>query len=110
MKKLRMATNTACALALGAMLPMVALADEKPVAAFRPSAPDGSASLSPRWSVEKAKAWGAANPWWCGVNYIPANAVNYTAMWDKTSFSPDVIRRELKLMTGMGMNCVRFVM
>ena len=65
---------------------------------------------TPRWSVEKAKAWGTANPWFCGVNYIPANAVNYTAMWDKTSFSPDVIRRELKLMTDMGMNCVRFVM
>ena len=63
-----------------------------------------------RWSVEKANAWAAANPWWCGVNYIPANAVNYTAMWDKTGFSPDVIRRELKLMSGMGMNCVRFVM
>jgi hypothetical protein len=62
------------------------------------------------WSVEKAKAWGKANPWWCGVNYIPANAINYTAMWDKTNFSPDVIRKELKLMTDMGMNCVRFVM
>ncbi|MBP5510868.1 MAG: cellulase family glycosylhydrolase [Kiritimatiellae bacterium] len=67
-------------------------------------------AAAPRWSVEKAKAWGAANPWWCGVNYIPANAINYTAMWDKTSFSPDVIRKELKLMTGIGMNCVRFVM
>ena len=67
-------------------------------------------AVSPRWSVEKAQAWGAANPWWCGVNYIPANAVNYTAMWDKTSFSPDVIRRELRLMTDMGMNSVRFVM
>ena len=65
---------------------------------------------SPRWSVEKANAWAAENPWWCGVNYIPANAVNYTAMWDKTGFSPDVIRRELKLMTETGMNCVRFVM
>ena len=69
-----------------------------------------AATAEPRWSVEKANAWAAANPWWCGVNYIPANAVNYTAMWDKTSFSPDVIRRELKLMTDLGMNCVRFVM
>jgi len=68
------------------------------------------AEATPRWSVEKAKAWGAANPWWCGVNYIPANAINYTAMWDKTGFSPDVIRRELKLMSELGMNCVRFVM
>jgi hypothetical protein len=63
-----------------------------------------------RWSVERAKAWGEANPWCCGVNYIPANAINYTAMWDKTGFSPEVVRRELKLMTDMGMNCVRFVM
>lgn len=69
-----------------------------------------SAAAAPRWSVERAKAWHAQNPWWCGVNYIPANAVNYTAMWDKTSFSPDVVRRELKLMTDLGMNCVRFVM
>ena len=68
------------------------------------------AEAAPRWSVEKAKAWGEANPWWCGVNYIPANAINYTAMWDKTGFSPDVIRRELRLMTELGMNCVRFVM
>ncbi len=72
--------------------------------------PSGAERQTPRWSVKKAKAWGEANPWWCGVNYIPANAINYTAMWDKTSFSPDVIRRELKLMTQTGMNCVRFVM
>ena len=76
----------------------------------RPQQDDAGVSASPRWSVERAKAWAAANPWWCGVNYIPANAINYTAMWDKTGFSPDVIRRELKLMTDMGMNCVRFVM
>ena len=75
-----------------------------------PGVSETKEAVSPRWSVEKAQAWGAANPWWCGVNYIPANAVNYTAMWDKTSFSPDVIRRELRLMTDMGMNSVRFVM
>ncbi len=80
------------------------------IAAAAPCAATDANAAAPRWSVEKAKAWGAANPWWCGVNYIPANAINYTAMWDKTSFSPDVIRRELKLMTGLGMNCVRFVM
>ena len=63
-----------------------------------------------QWSVEKARQWASENPWYCGVNYIPANAVNYTAMWDKTSFSPKVIRRELSLMKNLGMNCVRFVM
>jgi len=82
------------------------------IAAIAAAQPSNAAEyfVAPRWSVEKAKAWGDANPWRCGVNYIPANAINYTAMWDKTSFSPDVIRRELKLMTDMGMNCVRFVM
>lgn len=63
-----------------------------------------------QWSVDKANEWGSRNPWYCGVNYIPANALNYTAMWDKTSFSPKVIKKELELMTDMGMNCARFVM
>lgn len=62
------------------------------------------------WSKEKAWAWYDRMPWLNGVNYIPANAINYTAMWDKTSFSPDVIDRELQLMEDLGMNCVRVVM
>ena len=63
-----------------------------------------------RWSAERAEAWAKKNPWWCGVNYIPANAINYTEMWDKTGFSPEVIRKEFELLMGLGMNCVRFVM
>ena len=46
------------------------------------------ACASERWTKAQAQAWGEANPWFCGFNYIPANAVNYTAMWDKTSFRP----------------------
>lgn len=62
------------------------------------------------WSKEKAKAWEKENPWYCGVNYIPSNAINYTAMWDKTSFSPDLIDKEMQLMENLGMNCVRVVL
>lgn len=62
------------------------------------------------WSVEKANEWGKKNPWFCGMNYIPANAINYTAMWDKTSFSPDVIEKEMRLAQSIGMNCARVVM
>lgn len=62
------------------------------------------------WSVKKANSWGEKNPWYCGVNYIPANAINYTAMWDKTNFSPDVIEKEMQLMQSLGMNCARVVM
>lgn len=61
------------------------------------------------WSVEKPES-GLKKTWYCGVNYIPANAINYTAMWDKTSFSPDVIDREMQLMKELGMNCARVVM
>lgn len=62
------------------------------------------------WSAERAWNWYRQQPWLCGVNYIPANAINYTAMWDKTSFSPKLIDSELQLMEDLGMNCVRVVM
>lgn len=69
----------------------------------------GLAAAGQRWTVERAQAWHAQHPWWCGVNYIPAYAINYTAMWDKTSFAPEKIREELKLMTAIGLNCARFI-
>lgn len=65
---------------------------------------------SKTWTIEKAGEWGKKNPWYCGMNYIPANAINYTAMWDKTNFSPDVIEKEIKLAKSIGMNCARVVM
>lgn len=63
-----------------------------------------------KWSAEKAWKWYNDNPWICGFNYIPANAINYTAMWDKTGFSPDVIDRELALAEATGFNAVRVVL
>lgn len=65
---------------------------------------------SERWSEARARAWGEANSLLCGVNYIPADAVNYTAMWDRTSFSPRTIDRELALAEEVGLNCVRVVL
>lgn len=61
-------------------------------------------------SVDDAKAWYNHHSWYNGVNYIPANAINYTAMWDKTSFSPKVIDTEFQLMEELGVNCVRVVL
>jgi hypothetical protein len=63
-----------------------------------------------RWSKEKAEAWYKKQGWICGVNYIPSNAINYTAMWDPTSFSPKLIDKELALAESIGMNCVRVVL
>ena len=63
-----------------------------------------------QWSAEKAWQWYNSNPWICGFNYIPANAINYTAMWDKTSFSPEVIDKELALAEVTGFNSLRAVL
>jgi len=69
----------------------------------------GQASSS-RWEPEKAWKWYNSRPWICGFNYIPANAINYTAMWDKTGFSPETIDRELALAEATGFNTVRVVL
>ncbi|WP_288426147.1 cellulase family glycosylhydrolase [uncultured Spirosoma sp.] len=66
--------------------------------------------VSPRWTAERARDWYARQPWFCGFNYIPSNAINYTAMWDKTSFSPKLIQQELALAARTGFNCVRVVL
>ncbi len=67
-------------------------------------------STSPRWTPKQAQDWSAKQPWFCGFNYIPSNAINYTAMWDKTSFSPELIDKELSLAAKTGFNCVRVVL
>ena len=67
-------------------------------------------AASTQWSPQRAWAWYNQQPWPCGFNYIPANAINYTAMWDKTSFSPVVIDRELALASQTGFNCLRVVL
>ena len=63
-----------------------------------------------RWSAEKANKWYAQQPWYTGFNYIPAYAINYTAMWDKSSFNPDAIDKELSLASQSGMNVLRAVL
>ena len=63
-----------------------------------------------RWSEEKAWDWYNKQPWLCGFNYIPAYAINYTAMWDKTSFDPAAIDKELALAQSTGMNVLRAVL
>lgn len=72
--------------------------------------PYGGKMEGGRMSADEAWQWYNRTSWYCGVNYIPANAINYTAMWDPTSFSPQVIDDELQLMQDLGMNCVRVVL
>ncbi len=63
-----------------------------------------------RWSEQKAAEWNGRTSWYCGFNYIPAYAINYTAMWDKTTFDEKAIDKELGLAEGLGMNCLRAVL
>ena len=48
-----------------------------------------------RWTVERAKAWYAQQPWFAGCNYIPSTAINQLEMWQAETFDPATIEREL---------------
>jgi hypothetical protein len=63
-----------------------------------------------RWPAARAQQWSAMHPWYCGFNYIPSYAINYTAMWDKTTYSPPAIDSELALAEKSGMNVLRAVL
>lgn len=60
-----------------------------------------------QWSKEKAMQWYNKQPWPCGFNYVPANAISYTEMWMDYSFDPKLIDAELKLAQDIGFNCLR---
>ena len=63
-----------------------------------------------RWSKAKANQWYAKQPWPCGFNYIPANAISYTEMWMPYCFDAKLIDKELALAEGVGFNCLRVVL
>ncbi len=77
---------------------------------FIHSTPICAQDSSQRWSEQKANAWYKQQPWYCGFNYIPAYAINYTAMWDKTSFDAHAIDKELALAEQSGLNVLRAVL
>ena len=69
-----------------------------------------SGTAADRWPQEKAWAWYDSQPWPCGFNYIPANAISYTEMWMDYNFEPALIDRELALAQSIGFNCLRVVL
>lgn len=90
-------------LALAVALGMMGSARSQEPAAANPEAAD-------RWTPEQAAAWYAKQPWPCGFNYIPANAISYTEMWMPDSFDAALIDRELALAQDVGFNCLRVVL
>lgn len=60
-----------------------------------------------RWSIEKAKEWYSKQPWLVGCNYLPANAINQIEMWQKETFDPKTIDKELQMAEDLGFNTLR---
>src|SRR5262249_42029060 len=59
------------------------------------------------WSKEKANEWYKKVPWMAGANFYPANAINQLEMWQKETFDPATIDRDLGYSAGIGMTVMR---
>lgn len=65
-------------------------------------------SSSPnQWTRERANAWYQQVGWQSGCNYIPATAINTIEMWQKESFDPATIDKELGWAEELGFNTMR---
>jgi len=58
-------------------------------------------------SKEKVNAWYSKSGWLVGCNFIPSTAVNQLEMWQKETYDPNTIDRELGWAQGIGFNTVR---
>ena len=60
-----------------------------------------------RWSVEKANAWYAQQPWLVGSNYVPSDAINQLEMFQAETWNPQLNDKELGMAQNIGMNTMR---
>lgn len=60
-----------------------------------------------RWTAEKANAWYQKHQWVFGFNFVPSTAVNDTEIWQKETFDPVTIDRELAWAEGLGYSSCR---
>ena len=63
--------------------------------------------MQAKWTLDRANAWYAAQPWPVGCNFIPSTAVNQLEMWQADTFDPETIDRELGWAAGLGFNSMR---
>jgi hypothetical protein len=59
------------------------------------------------WSAGKANEWYAGQPLPIGANFLPSTAINQLEMWQRETFDPKTIDRELGWAAGIGMNTMR---
>ncbi|HRI22690.1 MAG TPA: 1,4-beta-xylanase, partial [Panacibacter sp.] len=59
------------------------------------------------WSKEKANEWYSRQGWVRGSNFITSSAINQLEMWQKETFDPAEIDKELGFAEGIGFNAMR---
>ena len=59
------------------------------------------------WSIEKANEWYKEHKWISGANFLPSTAINQLEMWQKASFDPATIDKELGWAQDIGFNTMR---
>ena len=67
----------------------------------------GTLNAQEHWSREKAKAWYEKHDWITGANFVPSTAINQLEMWQKDTFDPETIDRELGYAEEIGFNTMR---
>ncbi len=75
------------------------------LAAF--AATEESSKAPARWTTEKAWDWYSRQNWLAGFNYVPSTACNTTEWWQKETFDPTTIDRELGWAENIGYNTTR---
>jgi hypothetical protein len=60
-----------------------------------------------KWTSEKAADWYSVHDWMSGADFVPSTAINQLEMWQKESFDPETIDRELGYAEGIGFNTMR---
>ena len=60
-----------------------------------------------KWTEQQANAWYEKQPWIFGFNFVPSTAVNDTEIWQKDTFDPKTIDRELAWAEGLGFSSCR---
>jgi hypothetical protein len=84
--------------------------DAKELALFKETIRSGTTNavtVEGQWSANKAWAWYDQQPWLVGCNFLPSTAVNDVEMWQKETFDPQTIDRELGWAQELGFNTVR---
>lgn len=63
--------------------------------------------IAARWSEEKAWEWFEKQPWLVGTNFNPSTSINQLEFWQKDTFDPETIDKELEWSADLGMNLHR---